>query len=83
MVSPGIAGPAFGSDVVRFDFLAARSAEDIDGPIEYRGWGGLRCDDQAIYLLNLGQLDPSENTDWCPAPASETTEDVVVACARA
>jgi hypothetical protein len=81
-VANDVGGSPLGGEMVRFDLLAERSADDVGPtPVETRGWGELACPDKEIYLLNLGPVHPREDTDaWCPDTESGGGQSVVVAC---
>lgn len=75
-----ITASGFDGDVVRIDFLAIRKADDLEEPLAYRGWAEMDCPEKRIYLLNLGPLHPTENTDrWCPDTGA-SSEAVLIAC---
>lgn len=83
MVETAIGSPnPGGSGAVRVHFLATRTADDIDGTLEFRGWANLDCPAGDIYVMNLGPLHPSERVErWCPA-AQPDSEDAVIACSE-
>lgn len=77
-----VGGSTSGGEMVRVDFLANRSADDLGAEsLDYRGWGEIMCPEKLIYLLNLGRLHPNETTDdWCPDKADDA-DTRIVACA--
>lgn len=77
-------GPGtYPTNMTRVDFLAMRTADDIDGALEYRGWAKVDCPSGRITMVNLGHRSLGESIDtWCPPAPFGTSSDVVIACSQ-
>lgn len=77
-------GPGtYPTEMVQVDFLAMRTADEIDGAIEYRGEAKLDCPSGRFTFVNLFHRPLGESIDtWCPPAPFGTPPGAVVACSQ-